>query len=187
MPTKYRWYSCMKWKDKRDLMMISTSHVGERGSSNKPKVVEDYNKLKGFVDQSDQLSAYSPFVRRTTKRYLRAFFHFVMQTAVVNWCRLFCDTKGTIQLNEFKMILVKTLLRDIFSEPSSPRTTHKLERSESGSKESRRTCTGCYKELREEKGRPYATNHAKKVSSRCSKCHKYFCMECFLNYHKKCV
>ena len=57
----------LKWKDKRDLLMISTCHDGEVSQSNKPVVVEDYNKLMGYVDQSDQMASYTPFVRRTTK------------------------------------------------------------------------------------------------------------------------
>lgn len=52
----------LKWKDERDLLMISTTHSEEIGESNKPVVVEDYNKLMGYVDQSDQMVACSPFV-----------------------------------------------------------------------------------------------------------------------------
>lgn len=141
----------LKWKDKRDLLMISTVHDGEIGPSNKPVVVEDYNKLMGFVDQSDQMSAYSPFVRRTTKWYIRIFFHFVTQMAIVNSWRLFCDSKEKIRLNEFKMNLVESLLHGGLNEAPSPRVNHKLEKARVGSKEERRRCIGCYKELCEEK------------------------------------
>ena len=57
----------LKWKDKRDIFMLSTKHDGVLSRNGKPQVVEDYNKVKGFVDLSDQMAAYTPFVRRTSK------------------------------------------------------------------------------------------------------------------------
>lgn len=65
----------LKWRDKRDLFMISTTHDASIGQSMKPRVVEDYNKLMGYVDQSDQMAAYTPFVRKTTKWYISLFSH----------------------------------------------------------------------------------------------------------------
>ncbi|VDL85004.1 unnamed protein product [Nippostrongylus brasiliensis] len=37
------------------------------GDSGKPKAIEYYNVTKGFVDSSDQMTSYTPFVIRTTK------------------------------------------------------------------------------------------------------------------------
>ncbi|KAK5980018.1 PiggyBac transposable element-derived protein 4 [Trichostrongylus colubriformis] len=39
----------MKWKDKREIFLLSTKHDGSLGSSGKPALVEDYNVLKGFA------------------------------------------------------------------------------------------------------------------------------------------
>ncbi|XGW14066.1 hypothetical protein V3C99_000398, partial [Haemonchus contortus] len=61
----------LKWRDKRDLYMIPTKHDAAVGTSQKLEVVEDYNEMKGFVDLSDQMASYTPFVRRTMKWYGR--------------------------------------------------------------------------------------------------------------------
>ncbi|VDL83170.1 unnamed protein product, partial [Nippostrongylus brasiliensis] len=57
----------MKWKDKREIFMLSTSHDNSFNDKGKPTVVEKYNQMKAFVDLSDQMAAYTPFVRKTTK------------------------------------------------------------------------------------------------------------------------
>lgn len=74
---------CLKWRDKRDVLMISTIHddslvpVQRRGESvpvQKPMCVVDYNNHMGGVDQSDQLISYYPFQRKTMKWYKKLFF-----------------------------------------------------------------------------------------------------------------
>ena len=69
----------VKWKDKRDVLMISSrpSHsatlmnTGKTSIQNecimKPQVVLDYNKGRQGIDLSDQLSAYYTWIRRSTK------------------------------------------------------------------------------------------------------------------------
>lgn len=64
----------LKWKDKRDLYMISTKNTREvvenvvRGKIvKKPKVVIDYNTGKTPIDLSDQMCSYSNPLRRSTK------------------------------------------------------------------------------------------------------------------------
>lgn len=54
----------LKWRDKRDILMISTKHdsavsdVQIRGKTvQKPKVVVDYNIGKSSIDLSDQMSS----------------------------------------------------------------------------------------------------------------------------------
>lgn len=60
----------MKWKDKRDVYVLSTKHsvrfyhVNKRGNVvSKPKIVVDYNRDKGAVELADQLAAYSKPLR----------------------------------------------------------------------------------------------------------------------------
>jgi len=62
----------LKWKDKRDLCMISTKHNSEMVEQHmkgkiikKPKVVIDYNTGKASIDLSDQMSSYSNPLRRS--------------------------------------------------------------------------------------------------------------------------
>ncbi|KIH44577.1 hypothetical protein ANCDUO_25397 [Ancylostoma duodenale] len=115
----------LKWKDKRDLLMISTKHDASLTQNNKPKVVEDYNNMMGYVDQSDQMAAYTPFVRKTTRWYLRIFFHLITQAAIVNAWRLYSNIMEKIRLTDFKLILIESLLQE---EPQPSQTSdHKLE------------------------------------------------------------
>ena len=59
-----------KWRDKRDVTMLSTRHnitlvdTGKKKNRNnetimKPKIIVDYNSGKAGIDLSDQLSSYS--------------------------------------------------------------------------------------------------------------------------------
>ncbi|VDL80334.1 unnamed protein product [Nippostrongylus brasiliensis] len=58
----------IRWKDKRELFMLSTMHGDSRSErTDKPTIVHAYNEGKTFVDTSDQMASYSPFVRRTCK------------------------------------------------------------------------------------------------------------------------
>ncbi|XP_039300901.1 piggyBac transposable element-derived protein 1-like [Nilaparvata lugens] len=64
----------LKWKDRRDVLMLSTKHVDnmqtveKRGREvTKPAAVFDYNKGKSFIDLSDQMGAYSGCLRRGVK------------------------------------------------------------------------------------------------------------------------
>ncbi|EYC08312.1 hypothetical protein Y032_0066g3692 [Ancylostoma ceylanicum] len=45
-----RGVTVLKWRDRRDVLMLSTTHDDSRVGQGKPKVVEDYNKAKLFVD-----------------------------------------------------------------------------------------------------------------------------------------
>ena len=174
----------LKWRDKHDILMLSTMHDGTRSENDKPKVVNDYNQIKLFVDTSDQMASYSPFVRKTTKWYIRLFFHLITQTAMVNAWRLYNDNIKRIKLVDFKIEVVESLLE---SERSyTPTTCHKLEETKGAKVTTRRRCVGCYKFLSKSEGQVYAANHAKKVNTRCTKCYNHFCLKCFQSTHKKC-
>lgn len=66
----------MKWKDKRDVLVLSTKHstklcnIKKRGKVlKKPAIIIDYNKGKGAVDLSDQMTSYCSPLRKTVKWY----------------------------------------------------------------------------------------------------------------------
>ena len=164
--------------------MISTKHDGSITPSAKPQVVEDYNKIMGFVDQSDQLSAYTPFVRRTTKWYLRIFFHLMTQTALVNSWKLYNDIVEEIRPNDFKMNIIESLLEN--ERVYAPATSHSLEELTGEKAVIRKRCIGCYKRLSRDHGHAYASSNTRGVNSRCSRCKTHFCIECFQKMHKKC-
>ena len=64
----------MKSRDKRDIFVISIKHDDSLSQNGKPNIVHDYNSGKMFVDISDQMASYTPFLRKTTKWYIRIFF-----------------------------------------------------------------------------------------------------------------
>lgn len=81
----------MKWKDKRDVYVLSTKHsvrfyhVNKRGNVvSKPKIVVDYNRDKGAVDLADQLAAYSKPLRKTIKWYKKLAINLLLNTTLVN-------------------------------------------------------------------------------------------------------
>ncbi|CAH1242242.1 STAT5B [Branchiostoma lanceolatum] len=75
----------MKYKDRRDVKMLTTAHsaklVGtgkhtrDGEEKRKPDCINQYNKYMGAVDTSDQMVAYMSFRRRTLKWWKKAFFH----------------------------------------------------------------------------------------------------------------
>ena len=82
----------MNYKDKKNVLMISTFHVpdlkctGKKSRAGndimKPAVILDYNRVKGGIDLSDQMISYSP-ARKTVKWYRKILFQCI-STAVLN-------------------------------------------------------------------------------------------------------
>lgn len=74
----------LKWKDKRDVLMISTQHSDAQASIlnnseekiRKLQVIIDYNKGKGLVDITDLKNSYNNPLRRTLKCYKKLFLKF---------------------------------------------------------------------------------------------------------------
>lgn len=108
----------MKWKDKRDVLVLSTKHsdrfqtITKRGRAvSKPKIVLDYNRAKGAVDLSDQMAAYSTPLRKSVKWYKKVAINLLLNTAVINALVLYQAVTGTkIQIVEFRKQVLKGLL-----------------------------------------------------------------------------
>jgi len=104
----------LKWKDKRDLYMLSTKHNSEMISIDhrgkyieKPKVVIDYNLGKSPIDLSDQLSSYSNPLRRSIKWYKKVVLDSLLNIGVVNSLVLFNKvTNSKMTITTFQTILV---------------------------------------------------------------------------------
>ncbi|VDL71409.1 unnamed protein product [Nippostrongylus brasiliensis] len=113
----------LKWKDKKDILMMSTKHDASFHQNGKPMVVVDYNKMKGFVDLSDQIAADTSFVRKRAKWYIRLFFHLLPQTALVNAWFLYCEEVKKIRIDYFKELIVDDLLYKDSNNVSTRRST----------------------------------------------------------------
>lgn len=107
----------LKWKDKRDIFMISTKHSAEMVEvrkknyvCDKPVAVVDYNKGKCAVDLSDQMIAYSTLHRRTLKWYIKLALELLLNTSISNAMILYkLATNTKIKVPEFRMALAMHL------------------------------------------------------------------------------
>ncbi|KAL6730335.1 hypothetical protein Aduo_001315 [Ancylostoma duodenale] len=57
----------LKWRDRRDVLMLPTMHDDSANVNWKPNLIEEYNKGKPFIDISDQMASYTLYVRKTTE------------------------------------------------------------------------------------------------------------------------
>ncbi|CAG4939187.1 unnamed protein product [Colias eurytheme] len=81
----------LRWKDKRDVLVLSTKHstrflpINKHNKTTmKPAIVLDYNKAKGAVDLSDQMAAYQTTLRKSLKWYRKLVFDLILNIAMVN-------------------------------------------------------------------------------------------------------
>ena len=200
----------IKWKDKRDILMISTkpSHsatVVDTKKNNKlnerimkPQAVLDYNGGKQGIDLSDQVSAYYTCLRRSVKWYQKVAFELIFGTAIVNAYLIYKENYDTshITMLQFRESLVRSLLlgapfENLKPGPRQQPTSHlkrkladhKLEEKEGSTRNVGRRCTGCYAMGRAHQSREASNAAAKKVKTFCSDCDKFFCLECFNDKH----
>ncbi|CAG5000263.1 unnamed protein product [Parnassius apollo] len=167
----------LKWKDKRDVMMLSTKHsdkmstIAKKGKQiTKPKVILDYNKSKGSVDMSDQMSSYSSPLRKTIKWYRKLGIEILLNTAVVNAWIMFTETRNTkMSIVEFRKSLVDYLTSSSDSQQTESGVTvsrpkrlkHELLTKTGTVRNTRRFCVHCYKDMVKQFGRKLAKNKAK--------------------------
>ncbi|CAF4947421.1 unnamed protein product [Pieris macdunnoughi] len=189
----------LKWKDKRDVFMLSTKHsdkfavaVKKGKQIRKPRVILDYNKSKGSVDMSDQMGAYSSPLRKTVKWYKKLAVELLLNTAVVNaWVMYTENKKSNISIVDFRRALIEYLIRPADSQERNlnqrpKRLKHELKRKEGKVRDTRRFCVKCYKDSVEEFGRIIAKNKCKKVSTYCMQCdgEPHYCLMCFNKIHR---
>lgn len=81
----------LKWKDRRDVLMISTKHSNsmnkiqmKRGKKIKPNAIIYYNRGKGLIDVSDQISSYHTCLCKGVKWYRKIAFDIICNTELVN-------------------------------------------------------------------------------------------------------
>ncbi|KAF7414956.1 hypothetical protein HZH68_003445 [Vespula germanica] len=191
----------LKWKDKRDVLVLSTKHsvemvtvTGRRSSCIKPKIIVDYNISKSYVDLSDHMTSYLSPLRKGQKWYKRLAFELLFNTSVINaWIMHNNVINNRISILEFRQKLVTQLtahLNDINT--SSPRTQlnvrrhHEIQSKNGNARQTRRRCKKCYEENVKKFGREFAKNRTKKVTTYCGNCtsNPYYCLPCFNTVHR---
>ncbi|CAF1403143.1 unnamed protein product [Adineta ricciae] len=113
-----------KWKDKRDVQIISTkpsrsTTVIDTKNTNKlnerimePQVILDYNEGKQDINLSDQLSSYYTCLRQSIKRYQKVAFQSIFGTSIANAYLICKENYGTSNMTmlQFHESLVRSLL-----------------------------------------------------------------------------
>lgn len=188
----------LKWRDKRDVLVLSTKHNDELvsvrqrrgGEIQKPKIISDYNKCKSFIDLSDQMKAYSSSLRKGIKWYRKLAIELLLGTALINAYILHQEVANdNMSITKFKESLVTQLLRvpdDIADHRSTPRALpveHCLEESQ-GADRKRGRCVQCYKNKVEEVGSKAAATQTTQSKFKCVTCKKFYCLPCFFKTHK---
>lgn len=191
----------IKWQDRREVLMLSTKHkdqllsVSKRGKEvMKPKAVLDYNKAKSFIDLSDQMSSYSTTLRRTIKWYRKIIFELLFGTSVVNALVLYNmankSTRPVMKIVKFRELVTHHLLQARKPEPAveiplpdNQQHVHRIVSVEGPVKTVRRRCSGCYKRLRSSETRQDAAKRVKRVTTKCSECNIFVCVDCFSDQH----
>ncbi|UYV61153.1 PGBD5 [Cordylochernes scorpioides] len=193
----------IKWKDVRDVFMLSTVHEGKmmpvkpktptREELFKPDAVIDYNKGKVGVDRSDQMMAYYSFSRKTLKWWKKIFFH-LFSLCFVNGNIIYnkANPDKKISLKDFYLAVGGELLNQASIEHSEKETTSKTDVArllgkhycykiapESG-KAVQRRCKVCADSAKHKTGKAAR----KDTRFECKQCKIPLCVgECFEKYH----
>lgn len=191
----------LKWKDKRDVLMVSTCHADEQTMSSgrnprpKPNMILEYNDRKKGIDLSDELASYYSPIRKTMTWYKKVAVDVLFGVGVVNTVYLYnkLNQQNKCGLLQAQMSIVKKLLgindvqTPVVPTPSTSQIqTHFLKQLDrKDGKITRRRCAGCYNDYRHKGETPLAaTNKAKRVSQICNICTKPYCLQCFQKVHE---
>lgn len=198
-----------KWYDKRDVSMLSTKHTidmvdtGKKNKKNepifKPQIIMDYNAGKAGIDLSDQYSSYNSPIRKSIRWYHKVATEILLGTSVVNAFIVYKLNKPehkNISITKFREMLVDELLdldqltntseHQISTSNRRQSIKHKLEESterDKWNRKIRKRCHHCYSIKTKSHGSKSASTDTKKVSTFCSTCKVYTCMDCFNKKH----
>ncbi|GFV41282.1 piggyBac transposable element-derived protein 4 [Trichonephila clavipes] len=113
----------LKWKDKKDVSLISTIHNSEviavrssREEKLKPKIVVDYNDTMGGVDRADQNLASYAIPRKYGKKYYRKIFFHIFDQFIWNSYVLYKKIGGSKSQLQFRLDLVNEMVIKYHSE-----------------------------------------------------------------------
>ncbi|KAL4125798.1 hypothetical protein QTP88_010038 [Uroleucon formosanum] len=121
----------MKWRDRRDVLVISTEYDGtlveeinKKGNQiTKPKAILQYNKFMGGIDHSDQMLSYYSCEHKTMRWYKKLGIH-ILQIILVNSQNLFNRYSGSkLNLYEFRLSVIETLIKEGLETTLAPRFT----------------------------------------------------------------
>lgn len=198
-----------KWKDKREVTMLSTRHgidmidIGKKNKKKenivKPEIIIRYNNGKAGIDLSDQLSSYSTSVRKSIRWYHKVATEILLGTSVVNALIVYNKIhERKLKITQFRELLVDQMLglekqnESIVNEPSTSgnkrskgNTKHYFQETTekcSRNRRLRKRCVHCYQSVKDVEGTVKA-REVKKVSTFCTNCKTFTCINCFNIHH----
>lgn len=198
----------LKWKDKRDVRMLSTKHApvmisdsnqeddpnipstsrAKRRKSivkSKPLAIIEYNKGKAGIDLSDQMVSYGSTLRKGLKWYRKLGIELLLGLSIVNAHIVYKEaTKKNINIRKFRQRVANDLLDLTSPQAVNPGKHIITKRVDANNKAIRRSCVLCYATAKKQLDRKTARNHLKKTSTYCPKCPNtpHLCLQCFPTY-----
>lgn len=186
-----------KWKDKRDVLLLSTKHSTEMvyihkksNSRYKPAVIVDYKAGKASADLSDKMVAYCNPLRRAIKWYRKVALTLLLNMSIVNALILFQKVHNRIKIAEFRKNLAMYLMQCqeevVWPIAKVTRPRHEIKIREGTARKVRRCCKNCYKKNVEKYGRQAGKNRTKRVLTFCEDCDgsPHLCLPCFNELHR---
>lgn len=198
----------LKWKDKRDVRMLSTKHAPimvsttdgarnpeepstsrgarrNRRATEKPLAVLEYNKGKAGIDLSDQMASYSNTLRKGLKWYRKLAIELLLGLSVVNAFTVYkAATNKNINIRTFRERIAKDLLNLTSPQPVSQSKHIIRKRVDENNKTIRRACALCYAEAKRKFSRKEARKNIKRTTTYCPQCPNtpQLCIDCFPKY-----
>jgi len=191
-----------KWKDKRDVLCITTKYQPKMLVSKnkygqeklKPIEIAKYNEFMSGVDRADQMISYYSCPRKSAKWYKKVIFH-LLDVAVWNSFFLY---KQHFDCSDLRFKVYRDLLiKDLIKIPKNTTSTEFFQLKKNSRKSSRgddlreghfeepiplppnfkrqkkfKNCAQCYKQ-----------KNRKQTSIQCQKCKVPLCPLCFKEYH----
>ncbi len=190
-----------KYKDKKDVFMISTFHsnnieqLSKKNRSgdiiSKPSVIVDYNRIKGGIDLSDQMIEYYSPARKSVKWYRKIIFQLLSIAMLNTWIiynKFYNTGQKKVNFETCTTNVIKMWLGANEEIQQRQQTgKHKLTEIPHTQQDKivRKRCNMCYEDFVKNFGRKEAQNKAKKVSLECIECKKSYCLKCFNKSHEK--
>ncbi|XP_022832069.1 piggyBac transposable element-derived protein 4-like [Spodoptera litura] len=132
----------LKYKDKRDIYMLSTCHTAEFGPTNKynrqtglpvmkPEIIIDYNKKKGIVDNTDMLLHSVQCIRKSKIWHKKLGLHLI-DLCMLNAHAFFKIFHTNTSLADFQLGVIRQLIEKYkapeleYSIPTTSRSTSAL-------------------------------------------------------------
>ena len=126
----------MKWRDRRDVLMISSEFENEmvevtnrKGQTKfKPLAISKYNEYMSGVDKQDQMLSYYPCERKTIRWYKKIGIHF-FQLFMLNSYYLFIKHEKKITFYDYRLSVISSLCEShntVSKLPLNPQTKSHL-------------------------------------------------------------